>query len=53
MSDVIVFGFGVVVTLMVAAAVALLLWGAANETEDSETRPGAGGPGVPRRSPSS
>jgi hypothetical protein len=27
----IVFGVGVVVTLIVAAAVALLLWGAANE----------------------
>lgn len=31
MSDVIVFGVGVVVTLIVASAVALLLWGAANE----------------------
>lgn len=31
MSDAIVFGVGVVVTLIVAAAVGLLLWGAANE----------------------
>ena len=31
MSDVIVFGFGVFVTLIVAAAVTFLIWGVSNE----------------------
>ena len=52
MSDVIVFGFGVLVTLIVAAAVALLLWGAANEpggqeagAKESVEAPPSGAPG--------
>ena len=55
MSGVIVFGFGVLVMLIVSAAVVLLLWGAANETEHPEVRPGASGEAPPsgglRRAP--
>ena len=31
MSDAIIFGVGVVVTIIVSCAVALLMWGASNE----------------------
>ncbi len=36
MSDLFIFVFGILVTAIVGASVTLLLWGAANETEDGE-----------------
>ena len=47
MNDAVIFGLGVVVTLMVGGAVGLLLWGAANEPDEAPAGEWRGDP-VPR-----
>lgn len=48
MSDIIIFGIGCFVSLMVAGAVGLLLWGASNEPSGNlVTGTDSGAPGSP------
>ena len=41
MNDLFIFGAGFIVTLFVSAAVGLLVWGAANEPQESQSESGA------------